>query len=639
MSRSARLNFAEGDTVMSKWPGSKKYYPAKITKIYGDKITIRFDDGMTVSDIAADDLKEFFEKSPRPIRRRSQGRQSSRSRSPSATRSSATASKKKPLGRPRRSKSRERASTPVKTLLDSSVVRRSPRVRVSRIQLDKVSDSEDDEVVLLSHSKKTRATSIVTTAKSKLVFPDEYEIKVSPKEVNSHPEIPQFIKELTVEKEIKDVTLNRADISDGKREAKTAKPKKDEISKHFGGSVGTFLLLFVLPFFVYTLNLIITQRNWNLSLPTKFPQRLASYFDKDAVAIYLGWILFQFILYTLPLGPVVKGFALKDGSSVKYRLNGLVSFVWSMLVLGVAIYYSNVVNLICNKFQQLVVTSICFSSLISVVLYWKSLRCSVLELSSAAKSGNVFYNLFMGRELNPSFISFDLKMFLELRPGLIGWAALNVCFLYKDYVDHQGYVSPNLALSAALQIFYVIDALYHEESILSTIDITVEGLGFMLTFGNLSFVPFIFTVQSRYLLLNYLSWQWYYLFPIFLFFVVGYLIFRLSNSQKDKFRRNPHGATVVHLKTISTGLPKKLLAGGWWGWVRHPNYLGDIIMAIAICLPTGFDSIIGYTYFIYLLSLLCHRAIRDDQLCAHKYGQAWETYRLVVNSRIFPHLF
>lgn len=35
---------------------------------------------------------------------------------------------------------------------------------------------------------------------------------------------------------------------------------------------------------------------------------------------------------------------------------------------------------------------------------------------------------------------------------------------------------------------------------------------------------------------------------------------------------------VTDLETIPTSRGKKILVSGWWGWVRHPNYLGDIIM-------------------------------------------------------------
>lgn len=39
--------------------------------------------------------------------------------------------------------------------------------------------------------------------------------------------------------------------------------------------------------------------------------------------------------------------------------------------------------------------------------------------------------------------------------------------------------------------------------------------------------------------------------------------------------------------TIPTATGKSLLVSGMWGFVRHPNYLGDIIMALAWSLPCG----------------------------------------------------
>ena len=49
------------------------------------------------------------------------------------------------------------------------------------------------------------------------------------------------------------------------------------------------------------------------------------------------------------------------------------------------------------------------------------------------------------------------------------------------------------------QAVYVLDALYMEPAILTTIDITTDGFGFMLSFGDLVWVPFIFSLQARYL--------------------------------------------------------------------------------------------------------------------------------------------
>lgn len=48
-----------------------------------------------------------------------------------------------------------------------------------------------------------------------------------------------------------------------------------------------------------------------------------------------------------------------------------------------------------------------------------------------------------------------------------------------------------------------------------------------------------------------------------------------------------HHILFTDLKFIPTATGKGLLVTGWWGFVRHPNYLGDIIMALAWSLPCG----------------------------------------------------
>ncbi len=41
------------------------------------------------------------------------------------------------------------------------------------------------------------------------------------------------------------------------------------------------------------------------------------------------------------------------------------------------------------------------------------------------------------------------------------------------------------------------------------------------------------------------------------------------------------------LKTIRSPAGRSLLVSGWFGWVRHPNYSGDVLMMFAWCLPCG----------------------------------------------------
>jgi hypothetical protein len=92
-------------------------------------------------------------------------------------------------------------------------------------------------------------------------------------------------------------------------------------------------------------------------------------------------------------------------------------------------------------------------------------------LALGGNTGNAIYDFMIGRELNPSIGDFDIKYFVELRPGLIGWITIDICLAAKQYND-LGYVTNTLALVLFFQTWYVLDALWNEEAILTTMDIT-----------------------------------------------------------------------------------------------------------------------------------------------------------------------
>ena len=75
--------------------------------------------------------------------------------------------------------------------------------------------------------------------------------------------------------------------------------------------------------------------------------------------------------------------------------------------------------------------------------------------------GNPIYDFFMGRELNPRIGPLDLKFFCELRPGLIGWVMLDLCFCTQAYKQY-GEVPLALLLVTFFHAFYVADALWFE---------------------------------------------------------------------------------------------------------------------------------------------------------------------------------
>lgn len=302
------------------------------------------------------------------------------------------------------------------------------------------------------------------------------------------------------------------------------------------------------------------------------------------------------------------------------------------------------------------------------------------ELAAGGTSGNMLYDWFIGRELNPRitlpvFGEIDIKAFMELRPGLIGWIVLDCASIARQYKNY-GYVTDSIIISTAAQAFYVIDALYNEPAILTTIDIILDGFGFMLAFGDLVWVPFIYSLQPRYLAVHPVHlgpWS----FLIAAVFATGYYIFRATNNEKNRFRNDPNDPRIKHLKYIETASGSKLLVSGWWGRARHINYLGDWFMSWAYCMPTGIAGYVvlhnpgaffadgtkkamtgqpfapvvmpgeargwgmlcTYFFMIYFGVLLVHRERRDEEKCRAKYGKDWDRYTKIVPYRIIPYVY
>ena len=72
-------------------------------------------------------------------------------------------------------------------------------------------------------------------------------------------------------------------------------------------------------------------------------------------------------------------------------------------------------------------------------------------------------------------------------------------------------------------------------------DIISDGFGFMLAVGDLLWVPFVYSLQARYLVFHPTELGNLWTGVIILVGLVGYYIFRSSNNEKNEFRngRNP----------------------------------------------------------------------------------------------------
>ncbi|KAK6465463.1 ergosterol biosynthesis ERG4/ERG24 [Scheffersomyces coipomensis] len=375
-------------------------------------------------------------------------------------------------------------------------------------------------------------------------------------------------------------------------------------------------------------------------------------FNKACWTAYLVWFFGLVVLDFILPGKNMKGVALRDNTQLNYKINGLAMSGTLVVVLLARVYQSDnwflpeLQFIYDNQLQLTIVTTI-FSFLLAVFVY----VCSFIPLAKLngsgnrerilsinGNTGNVIYDWFIGRELNPRIGTWDIKLFCELRPGLLLWFLINLSCIHNQYHTY-GEVTDSLILLNALQAFYVFDGVLNEEGVLSMIDITTDGFGFMLSFGDLAWLPWSYSVQTRYVSLPEHKVN---LGPVNIALIVGikalgYYIFHSSNKQKSDFRQGK--LDHLNLKSIKTQTGSKLLCDGWWGLSQHINYLGDWLIGWSWCLPTGFQTPLTYFYVIYFGTLLLHRQTRDEAKCKAKYGKQWEEYESKVPYKIIPYVY
>ncbi|XP_035472732.1 delta(14)-sterol reductase LBR isoform X2 [Scophthalmus maximus] len=618
--RMPTVKYQKGDKVMGRWPGSSLYYEVKVLSFdtTSQLYTVIYKDG-TELELRDQDIKNAagFQIRSRS-RSRSPSRRRSRSRSPART--------------TRRSSSRTVAASAAVTdggLSSSRDTRQKDTLEVRLSPLDQTKAAENDGNN--KHEKKEENNSANKVNENAGAKPE------------AEPEKNQARYNLRRRKDDGAAKAAAVVPEQLQREAVKVEAAPAAVLStplDFGGKIGAYLWLLFLPSWVLFMALQVNLEDPSLAnFPPPLPP-LEAFWDAQAFGFVILWILFQVVLYILPVGKLSEGMSLRSGKRLKYRTNGFFAIAVSAVAVAAAVHQGVDLTYIHSHFLQLATASFLVSVLLSVYLYVRSRYAAPEQLALGGNSGNVVYDFFKGHELNPRIKDFDLKFFCEMRPGLIGWCLINFAMALAEMKQH-GLDAPSysMILVNLFQLLYVADGLWNEEAILTTMDLMHDGFGFMLAFGDLVWVPFTYTMQSYYLVSHPNPLSVPAVAALVTLKLGGFYIFRKSNSQKNNFRRNPSDPKLSHLKTIPTATGKSLLVSGWWGVVRHPNYLGDLIMALAWSLPCGFSHLLPWYYMIYFIILLVHRDCRDMSECRRKYGSAWEEYCRTVRYRIIPRVY
>jgi len=187
-----------------------------------------------------------------------------------------------------------------------------------------------------------------------------------------------------------------------------------------------------------------------------------------------------------------------------------------------------------------------------------------------------------------------------------------------------------------------MDAMFFEEYYFHSHDAMNSGFGWSLISSYLTF-PFLPTLITKYLLDRSPVVAWYYLTLIGLMNALGYIVFRSSETQRCEFAKNPSNPALAHLETVSTAGNRKLIVSGWWGLVRHPNYLGEVLIQWSWVLPAvgalGFTDLVPYYLPFVTTLMLVIRCHQINQRNKRKYGSAWNSYCEKVRSNIIPKVY
>ncbi|KAF5576010.1 7-dehydrocholesterol reductase [Fusarium pseudocircinatum] len=311
------------------------------------------------------------------------------------------------------------------------------------------------------------------------------------------------------------------------------------------------------------------------------------------IAAVICFVGIQALLYCFLPGEQHQGQLTPAGYLLSYKINGLSAWIATHLLYA-ALSWLGILDpgFIPRNWSSLIGAMNLAGFVISALALVKAYVMPT-HPEDRKFSGSFLYDFFMGIELNPRLgENFDLKLFSNGRAGMMVWTLIDFSNMAYQY-QNQGYVEPSLILVTALQTIYVVDFFVNESWYLRTIDVKFDHYGFYLSWGCFCFLPTTYTIQGQYLGRYPSSASTPYLAFFFALGVAGYIIFRSVNHQKEIVRRTggkciiwgkPAECIVASFRT-SDGRQHRslLLCSGWWGWSRHANYLGDLILSFCSC--------------------------------------------------------
>ena len=141
-------------------------------------------------------------------------------------------------------------------------------------------------------------------------------------------------------------------------------------------------------------------------------------------------------------------------------LPGFSSALFTLIILAAGTFVQGadfpVWTFITDNYIPLLTTNILISYALATYAYVHSFTVkpndpSKRELANGGTSGNIIYDWYIGREMNPRINvplvgEVDIKSWCELRPGMLGWIVLDLAFIMAQYRTY-GHVTDSICRS------------------------------------------------------------------------------------------------------------------------------------------------------------------------------------------------
>ncbi|OQR74307.1 lamin-B receptor-like [Tropilaelaps mercedesae] len=381
-----------------------------------------------------------------------------------------------------------------------------------------------------------------------------------------------------------------------------------------------------LPVFVLGLHLLCNRDGCYLRLNFIIPKCFSVYADTEFLKFNIYVVAMQFALSALPVGQVVPGFGYRRTNQF-YRCNAGFCLLASVVVFLVGLFYYRVPEFSAmrsHRFQCMSATTIVAFG-ISALLYVKSFiaHSRTINRGSPCSPGienNLLHDFVHGREVSPKIgRTLDLGLVI-LRAGNFIWIVIAIMSLIQAGSARGPFYGWNYStlMVTSMHMIYIVVKSCHEEQLLKSALIQ-QGVGFLYVFTALVLMPFCATLPMRYLIeANVPDFPGFVYPAIIMLYLIGMYFMISANT----------------LKLINARAGGKTIRFGPYALIRHPNYLGELLIILSWSIPCG-KVLLPYTHLLFVVLLVVCRTIMIEKDTNADY----RNYQQQVRYRILPFIF